>query len=705
VAPQVEAVQRGREAFEAYYTAQGLCGHEDWQRCMDLLRAPLPPAFRLQSSTGAVGAEAASLLRGLEAWQPEPVPWCPGAYRLRGSGALAAGGQCDAALNKSLLALQRGASVSRQESASMLPVLALRVEPQHRVLELCAAPGSKTMQLLDALATESGAIPPGLLAVNDLKLARLQLLLGRVRRVPTEPLLAVCSDARAFPGLTWAAGHGKKAAVRFDRVLCDVPCSGDGTVRKAPSLLGTWTPRAGLAHHGDQLGILKRGLELLAPGGLLAYSTCALNPVECEAVVGAALAEADGAFETVPVDVPGLRFAPGLAAWKVPAANAEMAAAAWAGEGGLIKSWEDIPIEERSSCRLRRSMFPPGAYARSPADAAQLEGQLRRCARLLPCHDDGGCFFLALLRRRAEARPPLRRGDPVFVKSQGREAVVREPRARGPYAGLIRIAYSDGSHYHVMPDELERPDGTGEGARPVEQLKMWPPAVVPVSDDLWEAVSGFYGLLSDPAEAAAAGVRAFPRGALVCTPDGASSEDPQAPAALSLASTALCALAHVPGMRAAGRLALVRMAGPGPVGESEEPWPVEAFGWRPALTAALPLAAFCSRRVLRSPSVEALRSLLHDGAVPEAALGVGSSPEWPPGPLFLVARAGEGGAPEVVYVGLLGAGRVRLVTQKGVRLNYASLGLPVRWQPGSNFRCGADVRSRWLPASRRVARA
>ena len=54
----------------------------------------------------------------------------------------------------------------------------------------------------------------------------------------------------------------------------------------------------GLGHHGIQLEILLEGMRLLAPGGLLAYSTCALNPIECEAVVSAALHQQQG-FETV----------------------------------------------------------------------------------------------------------------------------------------------------------------------------------------------------------------------------------------------------------------------------------------------------------------------------------------------------------------------------------------------------------------------
>ena len=75
---------------------------------------------------------------------------------------------------------------------------------------------------------------------------------------------------------------------KYDRVLCDVPCSGDGTGRKQRSVIRTWDVRHGLGLHALQLAILSRGIELLGYGGRLVYSTCSLNPIECEAVSFAA---------------------------------------------------------------------------------------------------------------------------------------------------------------------------------------------------------------------------------------------------------------------------------------------------------------------------------------------------------------------------------------------------------------------------------
>jgi multisite-specific tRNA:(cytosine-C5)-methyltransferase len=75
----------------------------------------------------------------------------------------------------------------------------------------------------------------------------------------------------------------------FDRILCDVPCSGDGTMRKNLGIWKTWQPMDGNGLHGLQLRILQRAMKMLAPQGRIVYSTCSLNPVENEAVVAGAL--------------------------------------------------------------------------------------------------------------------------------------------------------------------------------------------------------------------------------------------------------------------------------------------------------------------------------------------------------------------------------------------------------------------------------
>ena len=73
--------------------------------------------------------------------------------------------------------------------------------------------------------------------------------------------------------------------ILFDRILCDVPCSGDGTIRKAPDIWRRWTPGNGNGLHPLQLRIALHACQMLKVGGRLVYSTCTFNPVEDEAVV------------------------------------------------------------------------------------------------------------------------------------------------------------------------------------------------------------------------------------------------------------------------------------------------------------------------------------------------------------------------------------------------------------------------------------
>ena len=80
-----------------------------------------------------------------------------------------------------------------------------------------------------------------------------------------------------------AVKHSSKASRQeyFDRVLCDVPCSGDGTIRKQPSIWTKWSQNNGAALHPLQVKITLRGLTLLKPGGTLVYVKACAGCVRC----------------------------------------------------------------------------------------------------------------------------------------------------------------------------------------------------------------------------------------------------------------------------------------------------------------------------------------------------------------------------------------------------------------------------------------
>jgi len=199
--------------------------------------------------------------------------------------------------------------------------------------------------------------------------------------------------------------------------------------------------------------------------------------------------------------------------------------------GKLYNTWNEVSAEDKASGRLRRTMFPPLAYSASPQAAAALEQQLPHCGRLLPtCDPEGGCFFLAVLRRVAERGPPLQRGDQAVVRSSDGSNVIVSVRGPGTghFVGLVRVAYPDGTQYHVAHEDLEcvaakapppqrqqQQPTTAAGSEAAAKGKPSPPLLRAVSGELWCTLAAFYGLRDDPTEAAAAGVQPFPRAALV----------------------------------------------------------------------------------------------------------------------------------------------------------------------------------------------
>ena len=156
-----------------------------------------------------------------------------------------------------------------------------------------------------------------------------------------------------------------------------------------------------------------RGAALLAPGGLLCYSTCSLNPLENEAVVAELLTRCGGALEIVDSSaaLPELRRADGLHTWTVMDDDLTK----WPTHADLAAS-SDVPANVRR--RWLPSMWPP-----PPATAAALK--LERCLRLLPHLADMGGFFVVLLRKVAPLPGPPARRPP---RADGVEP--RRPRRR-----------------------------------------------------------------------------------------------------------------------------------------------------------------------------------------------------------------------------------------------------------------------------------
>jgi 16S rRNA (cytosine967-C5)-methyltransferase len=187
--------------------------------------------------------------------------------------------------------------VSVQDAGAQLAPTLLAALPGMRVLDACAAPGTKTTHLLEA------ARGPIELTAVDIDAGRLGRVAENLRRLGLAARLAA-ADLRN-PASFW---DGRP----FDRILVDAPCSGTGVIRRHPDI--KLLRRAGdiAAFARTQLEILRAAFGMLAPGGRLVYSTCSVLPAENEAVVGRFL---EGEPQAAPAPMPaGEALAPGALA-------------------------------------------------------------------------------------------------------------------------------------------------------------------------------------------------------------------------------------------------------------------------------------------------------------------------------------------------------------------------------------------------------
>src|SRR5579864_2677268 len=163
--------------------------------------------------------------------------------------------------------------ISFQDEASQIIPLLLHVKAGESVLDLCAAPGGKTM----ALALKAG--PTGLVVAADRRENRLRAMRERLARAHVANVEMIALDGTA--SLPFRA--------KFDRILVDAPCSGTGTLSRNPEIRWKLKQTDLLELRTRQMMLLNSALECLAPEGRLVYSTCSLEPEENESVVSEAL--------------------------------------------------------------------------------------------------------------------------------------------------------------------------------------------------------------------------------------------------------------------------------------------------------------------------------------------------------------------------------------------------------------------------------
>lgn len=190
--------------------------------------------------------------------------------------------------------------------------------------------------------------------------------------------MVTCHEAQKIPFL--GESEVDKAQGFFDRVLCDAPCSGDGTLRKNPIIWKHWDAKNGMALHPVQLQVSKRGASLLKVGGYMCYSTCTFNPLENEAIVADMLRWSQGSLELVDVAdrLPLLKRRPGISTWKVLDSNLTEYKSMEEVEAALEQ--DDKEARKKQIWKMGKisaTMFPP-----TTEEASRFN--LDRCMRCVP---------------------------------------------------------------------------------------------------------------------------------------------------------------------------------------------------------------------------------------------------------------------------------------------------------------------------------
>lgn len=435
--------------METYYKAQNILPDaEEFQAYLDAMKKALPLTFRITGSH-----DSAVLMRdymksvlfpylsgktfeGMPLRAPQPIHWYPDslAYMLDIPKQAIRKNPEFKAFQKFLVMESDSGNIVRQELVSMIPPLLMNIKEDSKCFDMCAAPGSKTSQMVEYLHSSGNQNPPGFVLANDSDFKRAYMLVHQVKRLNSPNFIVTNHDATFIPNFHNAAN---KTVQKFDRVLADVPCSGDGTLRKNLDIWAKWTVTGGLSLHSTQINCLRRGLQMLEVGGRLVYSTCSLNPIENEAVLTAVLSTLDGAAHLVDVssELPGLKRRPGLHTWKVTDFK-----------GNFVENIVDVKED--------RHKFPITAFPPSIEEAQSLH--LERCIRVYPHLQDTGGFFVAVIDKTREFT-----GDVDVVRNAKRKRGVVEnksPQSRVKKAAKVDTAEPPAVFSGMTVDEMPGPE-------------------------------------------------------------------------------------------------------------------------------------------------------------------------------------------------------------------------------------------------------
>ncbi len=197
-----------------------------------------------------------------------------------------------------------------QEISSMLPMLALQPQRGEILLDLCASPGSKTTHAAAMMQNR------GTIIANEVSMGRIGILNSNLERCGVMNTIVTRKDGVALCNIL-----SKKSKIKFDKILVDAPCSGEGTLRKSPKTFLMWNKHMIKKIANTQKRLADAAIQLLKVNGIMIYSTCTLAPEENEAIVSYLLEKYDVKIESISLP---LQFREGICEWEDTKMNSEL---------------------------------------------------------------------------------------------------------------------------------------------------------------------------------------------------------------------------------------------------------------------------------------------------------------------------------------------------------------------------------------------
>ena len=254
---------------------------------IEFCKKPLRKSIRINT----IKADPKIILKQIKekGWTLKKVPWCNHAYWVDNWGETPIGNTLEHFMGHFYV----------QEASSMIPPVVLDPQPNETILDVAAAPGSKTTQMAEMMENT------GVIIANDPNLGRIRALRFNLDKGGVVNTTVNRKDGAAI----------NRTNITFDRILLDAPCSAEGTIRKDWKVLNHWGEKHIASLSRIQKRLILSATDNLKDGGTLVYSTCTLAPEENEEVISFLL-DKKPEFTVVKPNIKGLKTRPGMTVWR-----------------------------------------------------------------------------------------------------------------------------------------------------------------------------------------------------------------------------------------------------------------------------------------------------------------------------------------------------------------------------------------------------